>query len=1117
MTRHTRFSTSSFAMMALMATSIACSGELVSIDYSLTEPGQVSAAVYDAEDRLVRTLLSGAAQNEGTHRLAWDGLDRDGRPMPIGNYVWRVLRTPGFRAQYVTSLGINPGSARYDRWVGNHGGAASVAVDAGEIYVAAQVTETAPVLLKQSLDGTRRLWTRGRGDVTQGRYQGGAALACDGSGRLLMLQQNGYLQVIDVKGGTLLATWDVLPKDLKRKEDGGPTWFIYQHDERVAGADMDARGETVVVSYRDHHRVCWLDPKDGATVAEIEVPEPTGVAVGAKGNVFVISGDRVLRVLPDGRQLPVIEDGLTAPRRLTIDPKTGEFLVAERSPSSRVKRFSADGKMLATYGRPGGRLQGVYRSEDFCGITDIAVDGQGGFVVAELEPAPRRIVHCNRAGQVLNEWFGGQPYYAWGEPDPRNPSHVWFNSGPWLVLTEIDYALGDWRVLETWHLDEMADGLVKSRPGHHGRWWVVYHDDQRYLVSQGAPQVLVHQSGSLRPVSVIGSRNVGRAVELAGKDMHTHANSFRWLDRNGDGRPQATEFTFSESSEIPNANWVAPDFAVLQAGSGEREEQPEFVVLETRPNWQNGLPVYPIGDEPGVKQPVAGAIVEARIGTRGSGAYRDRAGNYYGNFNDGRERHGASWPTDWGGVSRLVKWDANGSERWSVGRHAIHGGLGNEPGSTPSGQFHVPVNVIGEAHDTVILADRVETTAMAWTQDGLYAGSFFDHRTDDDLPETVYHWWRAPDGTEAITTSDNAEGGRVVQREDGAVFWFAQGRNSIPVYQIHGWDDWTRLEGAISLAEQPRHAAREGVGLRAAFFANPNLDGSPVLDRVDTQIWYGSPRRRPGNDSVVDGFQHGPVYDWSTGVNGLQATDGFAARWTGQIEAPLSEAFTFSTYARGGVRLWIDGRQRIFGWNETVTRWETEPIAFEAGRRYPVQLDFYTRQDHPACSLNWESPSLDRRRIPTEFLYPEPVPKVVSEPNARPATERIDAITFDRQSGDINPKDVRDSISGLRQRALGKSGAWVGYHQIDFGAGVSQVRLEATGNPAGRGEYPVTLTVRLDAPDGPNIAIVALTSDGPIEKWTSLAKTVSDRHNVYIVNTTERSWHFVRLHGFRFE
>lgn len=1096
-------------------------------EYRLSRPGLVSAAVYDAKGRMVRTLHAGERRSAGTHRLTWDGLDRDGRPVPVGQYTWKVLRTPGFRAEYVTSLGINPDSAPHDRWVGNHGGAASVAVDASGMYAAAQITETAPVLLKQSLEGKQRDWTRSRGDVTKGRYQGGISLASDGQGRLFMLQQNGYLQVIDAAEGALEATWDVLPEDLTRKGESGPTRFFYKHGERVAGADMDARGDTIVVSYRDRDRVRWVSPKNGETVAEIEVARPTGVAVGPEGDVFVVSGRRVLRISAEGEQIPVIQEDLTAPRRLACDASTGELLVAERSPSSQVKRFSLEGELLRAYGRRGGRQEGAYRPGNFRGITDIAGDGDGGFLVAELKPAPRRIAHCNRAGEVLNQWYGGQPYYAWGEPDPRRPSHVWFNSGDWLTLASVDYASGDWRVLETWHVDELAGGLVDSRPGHHGRWWVLYHGDQRYLVSQGPPQVLMHKAGTLRPVSVIGSGNVKRASDMAGKG--SEANSFRWVDRNGDGRPQADEFTFSASRDVPRGNWVTPNFAILQAGSGERQDRTEFVVLRTRPAWQKGLPVYPIGGEAGLKERVAGTFVEQGVGSRGSGAYRDRAGNYYGNFNDGRERHGTGWPTYWGGVSRLVKWDATGNERWAVGRHAIHGGLGNSPGSTPPGRLHVPINVIGDANDVVILADRVETLAMAWTRDGLYAGSFFDRRTDDGLPETVYKWWRTPDGKEAITTSDNAEGGRVIQDPDGSVFWFVQGRNSIPVYRIHGWKDWTRLEGDVSLAEPPRAAAREGTGIAVKFFnlkkingqtlasSETEIGGRALTERVDSQVWYGSPRNSPGNDPVVDGFQHGPVYDWSRGVAGADMADGFAARWTGYIEAPLSEMFTFSVYARGGVRLWIDDRQRIFGWNETTTRWEADQISLQAGRRYPIQIDFYTTHERPACSLNWESPSLDRRRIPTEFLYPDPGPEVARKPDARPATRRIDAATFDGQSGNIEATDVRRAIRGLRQRALGKSGTWLGYRRLDFSPGVSRVFMEATGHPAGDGDYPVKLAFRLDSPDGPTIATVELTEDGPIDKTTELAKKVSGEHDLYIVNTTEEKWHFIRLYGFQFE
>lgn len=1096
-----------------MTSSVRPDGPFRRIAYRLDEPGRVSSAVYDAEGRQVRTLLCGRPQAAGTHAVGWDGLDRDGRPVAPGTYTWKLLRVPGFRAAYVTSLGINPGSAPHDRWVGNHGGAASVAVDGTGMYIAAQITETAPVLLKQSLDGTKRLWTRGRGDVTKGRYQGGISLAADGRGRLYMLQQNGYLQVIDAAKGTLAATWDVLPADLKRKADGGPTYFIYHHGDEVAGADMDARGETVVVGYRDRDRVRWVSPRDGSTAGETAVPAPAGLAVGPGGRVFVISGNRVLAINRDGTSTPVIEEDLAAPRRIAVDPDTGAFLVAEGPPDRRVKRFAPDGTLLAAFGRAGGRREGAYRPADFRGITDITADGKGGFVAVEHRPAPRRVVHCDKAGAVTGEWYGGQPYYAWAEPDPRNPALAWFNAGDWLTLAEIDYAAGRWRVRETWRIGGMADGLVESRPGHHGRWWVVYRDGRRYLVSYGPPQVLRHDEGTLRAVTVIGDeKDVARAAAIAGRGKK--AKSFRWLDENGDGRPQKGEFTFSDRREIPAARWVAPDFAVLQQGTAEDGGAIVFTVLETRPAWRDGLPVYPIGDAPGLQRRAAGIPVTARQGSRGSGAFKDAAGNYYGNFNDGRERHGTTWPTHWGGVSRLVKWDPDGRVRWSVGRHAIHGGLGGAPGSTPPGRFHVPVNVIGETDAAVILADRVENTAMAWTRDGLYAGSFFDRRADDGLPERVYHWWRAPDGTDAITTSDNAEGGRVMQRKDGTVLWFAQGRNSVPVYRVDGWDDWTRLAGTVDVTGTPPHAARKGTGLRAAYYAGPAIGATPALQRVDTQVWAGSPRKKPGNDAVVDGFGHGPVYDWSPGIAGLETGGGFAVRRRGLVEAPLTEPFVFSTYARGGVRLWIDGGQRIFGWNQATERWETDPIPLRAGRRYALQLDFYTTHKHPACSLNWESPSLDRRRIPAAFLYPEPVP--AAKPDARPATTRIDARTFDGQSGQIGPKDVRDAVRGLRQRALGVTGAWLVYRRIDFGDGASRLRVAATGSPAGRGEFPVTLAFRLDKPGGPAIATVALAEDGPAEESVAPAEPVTGVHDLYVVNTTVKKWHFITFSGFRF-
>jgi hypothetical protein len=240
---------------------------------------------------------------------------------------------------------------------------------------------------------------------------------------------------------------------------------------------------------------------------------------------------------------------------------------------------------------------------------------------------------------------------------------------------------------------------------------------------------------------------------------------------------------------------------------------------------------------------------------------------------------------------------------------------------------------------------------------------------------------------------------------------------------------------------------------------------------------------------------------------------------SGEVEAPLSEAFTFSLYARGGVRLWIDGVQRIFAWNETVNRWESEPIQLAAGRRCPVQLDFYATCEHPACSLNWESPSLDRRRIATELLYPQTDAAVSGQPDSRPATVRLDARTFDVQSGDLGPRNVRGGVvSGLRQRGLGKSGAYLGFRRIDFGEGVDRLKVRAEGHPAGDASFPVTLEFRVGGPQGPKIAVIALkgTDSGPEPSSVDI-ESVEGVHDLYIVNTTENRWHFIKLWWFDFD
>ena len=60
-----------------------------SISYELTAQSDVTLAIYDAQGRLVRTLVDGA-KSVGRHDVTWDGRDGDGAKVAAGVYYYRM-------------------------------------------------------------------------------------------------------------------------------------------------------------------------------------------------------------------------------------------------------------------------------------------------------------------------------------------------------------------------------------------------------------------------------------------------------------------------------------------------------------------------------------------------------------------------------------------------------------------------------------------------------------------------------------------------------------------------------------------------------------------------------------------------------------------------------------------------------------------------------------------------------------------------------------------------------------------------------------------------------------------------------------------------------------------
>ncbi|MFA0752860.1 MAG: hypothetical protein IMHGJWDQ_000624 [Candidatus Fervidibacter sp.] len=69
---------------------IAVRGRSVVVEFGLTAPARTEIVVQTLTGRTVRVLESGQARGAGIHRLAWDGLERQGQRLPSGTYLIRV-------------------------------------------------------------------------------------------------------------------------------------------------------------------------------------------------------------------------------------------------------------------------------------------------------------------------------------------------------------------------------------------------------------------------------------------------------------------------------------------------------------------------------------------------------------------------------------------------------------------------------------------------------------------------------------------------------------------------------------------------------------------------------------------------------------------------------------------------------------------------------------------------------------------------------------------------------------------------------------------------------------------------------------------------------------------
>ena len=749
------------------------------IPYTLPKAAQVSLVIFDQKGQVVRELLHGAPKPAGANGENWDGKDDAGKPVANGNYNWKLLSTQGIIAQYQLSVGTNS-PVPSDLWPGNHAAVAAIATDNSGVYFAGGEGEGPPLLVKTDANG-KRIWTA---PIHWSEpWMGGWSLSAD-AGKIYLRQQNGKVQVYasDKAPEKPLQTLDLLyAKTDSVDPDTG------QRD----GMDMCVRGGKMLVSYRNHNAVRWVNPADGSVIKEVSISAPEGVALSSDGaTAYVCSGDSILKYASPTAEPTIFQKSAAGakPYRLDVAAVSGEVVIAFGGADPRVRRYDSNGKALGVTGTPGGRARnGVYNPNGFVQINDIAFAPDGSWWIAEPAAAPFRAGHFSANGVLQKEFYGGFTYAAFAGPDPANPNQVWMSDFATreLMQTDVNYAAKTWKVGAIYSTDNPL--LPRLYYGNQ-MWQITHRGGKTYLCSRHWPIVFRLEGATLKPCAIAGPATDNDGKWLIPAPFQTadspKPRMFSWSDLNDDGIAQPNEVTydprriesFSQSGMTAS---VGDDFSYTNVFSTGYQSLDGPGVLAPARWTTGGAPVYSWAD---LKHPTDGFPAAMKHGV--AGFWRDKAGDYYGAYNlELKALKGAAfgngfWSPRAGG-NKIVKWSSDGKLQWMVGIHA-------PGGNTEPGQMRYLWGIAGTAHDCVFVQDVEQSLVHIYDKDGLYVGHVLDVHPDN-LPKDAYE-----------LCGENFSGAVYENSTNGETLYFGGGDNSSHVYKLSGWDSFARQNGTVA-------------------------------------------------------------------------------------------------------------------------------------------------------------------------------------------------------------------------------------------------------------------------------------------------------------------------------
>ena len=122
-------------------------------------------------------------------------------------------------------------------------------------------------------------------------------------------------------------------------------------------------------------------------------------------------------------------------------------------------------------------------------------------------------------------------------------------------------------------------------------------------------------------------------------------------------------------------------------------------------------------------------------------------------------------------------------------------------------------------------------------------------------------------------------------------------------------------------------------GMVGQYFNNMNLEGKPVLTRIDSVINFRWGEHSPGP--------------------GLPK-DQFSVRWRGKIIPPETRVYSLGTRTDDGARLFLDGKLLFEDWIEHGEKPNHAKVELKAGKEYEILMEYFDNSLGATARLVWD-------------------------------------------------------------------------------------------------------------------------------------------------------------------